>query len=85
MKLRVYDNGGKTADRYTVIVEVPNDEFGGEVYGMSDDANEPNGFNQFIGYPKDYEDLTEDNKRIRLVDLPQSTLVAIIRRLVDEE
>jgi len=52
MKLAIYDNNGKTADRYTVII-------GNDVYGMSTDANMPNGFNQFAGtigedFPMDF-------------------------------
>ena len=38
----IFDNGGKSCDRYTVFV-------GDDVYGMSDNACAPNGFNQFIG------------------------------------
>ena len=40
--IRVYDNGGATIDRFTVII-------GKDVYGMSDNANMPNGFCQYIG------------------------------------
>jgi len=41
-KVVVYDNGGKTADRYTVII-------GDDVYGMSDNPDSPQGFNQYSG------------------------------------
>ena len=41
-KIVIYDNGGETMDRYTVII-------GNDVYGMSDDATSPQGFNQYIG------------------------------------
>ena len=43
MKARIYDNGGRTADRYIVII-------GNDVYTMSDDAMMPNGFNQYAGH-----------------------------------
>ena len=38
--IEVYDNGGKTIDRFTVIID-------DGVYGMSDDPFYPLGFNQF--------------------------------------
>ena len=41
-KIVVYDNGGKTADRYTVFI-------GDDVFGMSDDPTSPQGFNQYSG------------------------------------
>jgi hypothetical protein len=43
MKLiRIFDNGGRTCDRYTVVI-------GTSVYGMSDNPTAPNGFNQYCG------------------------------------
>lgn len=38
----VYDNGGQTWDRYTVII-------GPDAYGMSGDPQSPAGFNQYAG------------------------------------
>jgi len=38
----VYDNGGSSVDRYTVVIDK-------EAFGMSDNASSPNGFNQYIG------------------------------------
>ena len=40
--LKIYDNGGKTVDRYTAI-------FKGDAYGMSEDPTGPAGFSQYIG------------------------------------
>ncbi len=40
--LKIYDNGGKTIDRYTVILD-------GAVFTMSDDPLSPQGFNQYWG------------------------------------
>jgi hypothetical protein len=37
----VWDNGGETADRYTVII-------GDDVFAMSDNATAPNGVNMYI-------------------------------------
>lgn len=41
-KVVVYDNGGKTVDRYTVLI-------GDDVYEMSDNPFSPQGFNQYVG------------------------------------
>lgn len=49
MKIKVYDNGGKTFDRYTVILS------DGSIIGMSDNPLSPQGFNQYCGDVKDYE------------------------------
>ena len=40
--LAVLDNGGKTADRYTVRI-------GEDIFGMSDNPFHPQGFNQYCG------------------------------------
>ena len=40
--IRVFDNGGKTWDRYTIVID-------GSVYGMSETPRSPMGFNQFNG------------------------------------
>ena len=50
--LRVYDNGGKTIDRYTVLIPNININTGViylEMLGLSDNPNHPLGFNQFCG------------------------------------
>ena len=49
MKIKVYDNGGKTFDRYTVILS------DGSIIGMSKNALSPQGFNQYCGDVKDYQ------------------------------
>jgi len=83
MQVDVYDNGGRTADRYTIFVW--RDPAGrAEAYGMSDNATAPNGFNQFIGMGSEVEQPPRDSKLVRLVDLPKSTLVAIIDRITAE-
>ena len=47
MRTQVWDNGGKTADRYDVII-------GDDLWGMSEDANMPNGFCQYVGMLRDH-------------------------------
>jgi len=41
-KVVIYDNGGESFDRYTVIIDK-------DVFGMSENPNSPQGFNQYIG------------------------------------
>lgn len=42
MKLKIWDNNGKSFDRYTVRV-------GNDYYGMSENPFGPQSFNQYIG------------------------------------
>jgi hypothetical protein len=42
MSTFIFDNEGKTFDRYTVVIV-------GEVFTMSHNPNTPNGFNQYAG------------------------------------
>ena len=46
-KVMVYDNGGKTIDRYTVFITYTTGEI--IAFGMSDNPMSPNGFNQYVG------------------------------------
>lgn len=50
MKLTVYDNGGETVDRYTVVCP------DGSVYGMSSDPTGVNGFNQYGGEIEEFKE-----------------------------
>ena len=45
---KIYDNGGETADRYTVVV-------GGSVYGMSDEPFHPQGVNLYSGEQDEFK------------------------------
>lgn len=45
--IRIYDNGGETVDRYTVVVTENEGRIA--VYGMSDRPFHPQGFCQFCG------------------------------------
>ncbi len=76
--ITVYDNGGKSIDRYTVIM-------GNEAYGMSSDANAPNGFNQYIGVVgRDIKVGRHLGKIVKLEKLPQRVLNAIEDRMEEE-
>ena len=51
-RIRIYDNGGKTFDRYTFVfpsLDVPRNN---DYYGSSEDPFYPQGFGQYAGnYP----------------------------------
>ena len=80
----VYDNGGKTADRYTVIYQPRYVPGFGKVYeylGMSGAPTHPQGFAQHgetLGHPPH---LDPDDVRITLDDLPASCRVLVEREL----
>jgi len=80
--IRVFDNGGETFDRYTVIINT-------SVYGMSINANSPQGFNQYSGELDELiavEDAINGKphnmgKEIPILDLPLIVRLAIGERL----
>lgn len=67
--IHVYDNGGKTLDRYTVVI---NDA----VYAMSEDATSPLGVNLYCG---DFQPAGV-GKEIPLLNLPLAVRLAIGKR-----
>ena len=69
----VYDNGGETFDRYTIVI----DEDYENCIGMSSNPNHPQGFNQYVGrVEKSFLD-TETH----LASIPTCILPAIIARI----
>ena len=80
-KLLVFDNGGRTADRYTVIIK-------NQLYLMSSDANMPNGVNIYSGNVswRDWDAMAEGTfgKEISFEELPEGTKIAIRERLTEE-
>jgi hypothetical protein len=73
--LAIYDNGGKSWDRYTVII-------GHDVYGMSDNAREPGGFNQYAGTVEEFPRTTKHlGKKKLLEELSGQVRHAIAERL----
>lgn len=69
--MQIYDNGGKTFDRYCVII-------GDEVYEMSDNAKSPNGFNQYCCRTDELRpDRNVLGKEVRFEDLPLAVKQAI--------
>jgi hypothetical protein len=84
--IRVFDNGGKTWDRYTIVID-------GDVYGMSETPRSPQGFNQYSGSIAECSAVLEclngaedENigKEKELLDLPLEVRLAIGDRLRSE-
>ena len=74
--VKVFDNGGATFDRYTIVTKEA-------LYTMSTNALSPSGFNQFSHAISDGEYHHDKNreKEISLRDTPVDVLIAIINRL----
>ena len=78
-EVKVYDNGGKTNDSYTVIID-------GSVFGINSNPFHPAyGFSQYCGeLEQGYE--WNENWGVELHDileLPEDTVKAIIQRFED--
>ena len=68
----IYDNGGKTFDRYTIFTP------DGSVYGMSESGG---GFNQYLGDDTEVEKGSHLGKRLKSV--PKSIEKAVMQRMND--
>ena len=77
-ELKIYDNGGETVDRYTIIKKDP--VYGDEAYGMSDNPQSPQGFNQYIGDPSKFA-LDALGKEITFSELNLEVKTAIGERI----
>jgi len=71
----VYDNAGESFDRYTIFTP------DGSVYGMSENANMPNGFNMYIGDDTEIKKGSHLGKRLKSV--PQSIEKAVMNRIYE--
>ena len=73
MILKVWDNGGKTMDRYTVRIR-------NEYYGMSVYPFSPQGFCQFVG---EYPEIKEERHLGRLLTQSEfKTLPLDVRKAI---
>lgn len=82
-RVRVFDNGGKTLDRYSVIIaRTVSGARVLEVYGMSADPQNPQGFNQYSHSAKNkFSDFAFLGKRVQVHDLPEAVIQAIENRI----
>ena len=69
---KVFDNGGATFDRYTIIFEGRSDAL-----GLSDNCDSPQGFSQF-GVAIDGRHL---GRQIAFADLPENVRLHIYERI----
>ena len=76
VEVRVYDNGGRTRDRYTVVIH-------SSVYRMSVDAMSPQGINQLVPVLSEI-DLTTIGRKLPLKDWPSEVKQAIIERAKEQ-
>jgi hypothetical protein len=86
MKIKVYDNGGKTFDRYTVVIErKTKGALDKDMYGMSFNPNSPQGFNQYegpVGSGWTARQLAKQlGKRLKWSDVPEEVKRAAKQRL----
>ncbi len=72
-KVMVLDNGGKTFDRYTVLI-------GWDAYTMSHNPLSPQGVNQYMGTFLSLTFQSED-KEIKWEEVPESVKAAIQERM----
>ncbi len=65
-KVVVYDNDGKSMDRYTVFITYATGET--IAFGMSDNPMSPNGFNQYVGVaPREISPGKHQGKKLRRI------------------
>lgn len=75
MRVRIWDNGGETCDRYTVRLD-------SAVFTMSEDALSPQGVNMYCGDEMDESHFRADERRT-MADVPAEVRKAIRRRMLD--
>lgn len=75
----IYDNGGETWDRYTVLTEPYYFGKSCDSLGLSDNCDQPNGFSQWC---EAYEG-KHLGKKIKLEQLPENVQNHIIKRLTE--
>ncbi len=74
LRIKIYDNGGKTIDRYTMIMP------DGEAWGFNENPYHPQGFGQYAGSLAGLHTFSHLGKPVKSVmDLPEQA-----RRFVDE-
>jgi len=69
-QVRVYDNGGKTIDRYTLVVPSVNTPGMLDMYGFNDNPYHPQGFGQYAGEYRQMGSYSHLGKLVSLDSLP---------------
>jgi len=68
--IRIYDNGGKSADRYTLVVPSIDEPGKLDMYGFNEDPYYPLGFGQYAGSYHRMGSYSHLGKLIQFEDLP---------------
>jgi hypothetical protein len=69
MKARVYDNGGKTVDRYTLVVNTAKFEI--TMFGFNEFPFHPQGFGQYCGEYPTMRSYSHLGRLIPISELPE--------------
>lgn len=69
-RVRIYDNGGKTVDRYTLVVPSIDEPGKLDMYGFNEAPYYPQGFGQFSGTYGQMGSYSHLGKLVHLSDLP---------------
>jgi hypothetical protein len=69
--VRIYDNGGKTIDRYTLVVPSVNEPGKLDMYGFNEAPYYPQGFGQYAGSYHKMGSYSHLGKLVSLQDLPE--------------
>lgn len=73
--MKLYDNHGETMDRYTIVLE------DGSVYGMSDNPEIPQGFNQYAGMEHEMDWKENSAMGAEIARIPDRIIKAIAERI----
>lgn len=71
LRTRIYDNGGKTIDRYTLVVGSVNEPGKLDMWGFDENPYYPTGFGQFGGSVWPMGSYSHLGKLITISDLPE--------------
>jgi hypothetical protein len=80
MTITIYDNGGKTFDRYTVLIQGKLIDM---AFGMSPNPSDSNGYNQYLCDASEIN-INGVGKEVEYYDLPIDVQNAIADRLPGE-
>ena len=70
-QVRIYDNGGKTIDRYTLVVPSVNTPGMLDMYGFNEAPYHPQGFGQYAGEYRQMGSYSHLGKLVSLESLPE--------------
>ena len=81
--IRIYDNGGKTVDRYTLVVPSIDEPGKLDMYGFNESPFHPQGFGQYSGSYMPMGSYSHLGKLVSLEDLPEQAQRFVTNTLFD--